>query len=98
MPWAASNSRSGSSARPAGLANVFPAFSFAPGGDRIDLLDAGGGVDLALGQLGAARRVLAALPGEPCPLAGERPGQWFDFTYFAAALAQLDAFIEGVAA
>src|SRR5689334_10424600 len=75
------------------LAEVAPDLHFRPGGERIELLQAVHRVELLLGQLGAPGRLLAALAGDPRPLAGERELERLDFADLAAALAQLDAVV-----
>src|SRR5207302_8014462 len=78
--------------------HVFPHLAFAPCRERIELLQAVRGVELALGEPRARRGVLAALPGDPGALAGERAAKRLDLAHLAAALAQLDGPVEGVLA
>src|SRR5258707_8398965 len=80
------------------LAEVMPDLGLAPGGERVEFLDAVRRVELALGELGASRRVLAALSRDPGALSGERPPERLDLADLAAALAQLDTSVESVAA
>src|SRR3977135_49916 len=56
--------------------HVFPHLGFAPCRQRIEFLQAVRGVELALGELHARRGLLAALPGDPRALAGERALGW----------------------
>src|SRR6267378_1093110 len=78
--------------------NVFPHLGFAPCRQRIEFLQAVRGVELALGELRARRGLLAALPGDPRALAGERALEWLDLAHLAAALAQIDGLVEGIPA
>src|SRR6186713_2788272 len=78
-------------------AHVLPHVSLAPRGERVELVQTVVEVELALGERGAAGRMLAALAGNPCALAGECAAQRLDLADLAAALAQLDAAVEGVA-
>src|SRR6266850_2426033 len=80
------------------LAEVVPHLVLAPRCERIEFLQAVRGVVLALGQLRPFSRMPAALPGNPGPLAGERPLERLDLADLAAALAQLDALIKCIAA
>src|SRR3954469_6730318 len=79
-------------------AQVVPDGCFRPGRQRVEFLEAVRRVELALGELCAAGRVLAALAGDPGALAGERASERLDLADLAATLAQLDAAVERVTA
>src|SRR6266705_1181922 len=79
-------------------ADVLPYLVLAPVGERIELDDAARGVEFLKFQIGARDGLLAALAGDPGVLALERAIERLDLADVAAALAQLPAFIERVAA
>src|SRR3954469_20787732 len=80
------------------LTEVVPDFRLAPRCERIELLEAVDRVELALLEPRASGRVLPPLPGEPGALSRERPPERLDLADLAAALAQIDASVECVAA
>src|SRR6266850_483280 len=79
-------------------ADVFPYLALAPVGKWIDLDDTPRGIVFLQLELGTRDGLLAALAGDPGFLAFERALERLDLADMAAALAQLLAFVEGIAA
>src|SRR5258706_2627812 len=79
-------------------ADVFPYLALAPVGKGIEFHDTPRGIVFLQLELGARDGLVAALAGDPGFLAFERALERLDLADMAAALAQLPAFVEGIAA